>query len=106
MDSYIDLIKWTHDQITVIKVDVQGFESKVLRGGTEVFSKADIVIVECSFINEYKDEPPTFGELTSVLRTMDLHPIQFGVFDKVRTSIAYERNVLFIKSHLFGNIWS
>lgn len=89
----------------VIKVDVQGFESKVVKGGIKVFEKADAVIVECSFINEFEGQMPSFGEIVTSLSTVDLHPVQFGIFDTTRSSIAYERNVLFIKRKWFDFVW-
>lgn len=105
LDNYISRIDFFENLITVIKVDVQGFETKVIRGGLEVFSKADVVVIECSFVNEFKGERPTFGDLVTLLRELDLHPIQFGVFDRTRGPIAYERNVLFVRSKYFVKIW-
>src|SRR4030095_1003394 len=75
-------------QRTIIKVDVQGFESNVVRGGLNVFNKADLAIIECSFINEFKDQRPTFGELVALLREVDMHPVQFGVYDYSISSVA------------------
>jgi FkbM family methyltransferase len=105
LDTYISEIDFLDPRITVIKVDVQGFETKVILGGLEVFRKADLVIIECSFVNEFRGVEPTFGDLVTLLRAVDLHPIQFGVFDRSSGPIAYERNVLFVKSKYFANIW-
>jgi len=41
----------------MIKVDVQGFEDKVLSGGLETFSKAKLLIIELSYQELYKDQP-------------------------------------------------
>jgi FkbM family methyltransferase len=41
----------------MIKVDVQGFEDKVLRGGLETFSKAKLLILELSYQELYKGQP-------------------------------------------------
>jgi len=106
LDNFIVKIDFNDDRKTIIKVDVQGFETKVVIGGMEVFSYADAVIMECSFVNEFKEELPTFGDLVTLLRKVDLHPIQFGIFDYSRARIAYERNVLFVKSKYFSKIWN
>jgi FkbM family methyltransferase len=42
-------------QNILIKVDVQGFEDKVLRGGLETFSKARLLIWNCPIKNYTKD---------------------------------------------------
>lgn len=41
----------------MIKVDVQGFEDKVLNGGLETFSKAKLLIMELSYEELYKKQP-------------------------------------------------
>lgn len=90
---------------TVVKIDVQGFEAHVVKGGLKVIEKADLIILECSFVEEYQGQLPTFGEIVPIFRNLGLHPICFGVFDKTRGPIAYERNVLFVKKKYFNQIW-
>ena len=41
----------------LIKLDVQGFEAEVIKGGMAVFKKAKIVITEVSFVELYENEP-------------------------------------------------
>ncbi len=41
----------------MIKVDVQGFEDKVIEGGLDTFGKARVVLIENSFIELYKGQP-------------------------------------------------
>jgi len=40
----------------LIKIDVQGFEDKVITGGIETFKKANVVIIENSFVELYKNQ--------------------------------------------------
>ncbi len=102
LDSYKTMMHFEH---TVIKVDVQGFESQVIEGGKEVFANADVAIVECSFIDEYVNHLPSFGNIVATLREIGLHPVRFGVFDRTKAPIAFERNVLFVKRKYFNKIW-
>lgn len=41
----------------LIKIDVQGFEDKVITGGENVIKKAKVVIVETSFVTLYESQP-------------------------------------------------
>lgn len=45
------------DEKILIKVDVQGFEDRVIEGGKETFKKAKIVLIENSFVELYKGQP-------------------------------------------------
>jgi hypothetical protein len=41
----------------LVKVDVQGFEDKVIAGGMKVLKQTKIVIIETSFREIYKSQP-------------------------------------------------
>ena len=41
----------------VVKMDVQGYEDKVIRGGQKAFSQAAAVLAELSFTELYEDQP-------------------------------------------------
>ena len=58
-----ELCKLTIDNSLLIKLDVQGAELHVLKSGEEVLSKADVVIIECSFFKFLKDAP----EITDII---------------------------------------
>ena len=51
----------------LIKLDVQGFEDEVIKGGMQIFKQAKIVVVECSFQELYKNEP-LFDGIYSLLK--------------------------------------
>jgi FkbM family methyltransferase len=50
----------------LIKIDVQGLEDRVIRGGPSVFSAASCVLIEMSFVPMY-DRQPLFEEVHSLL---------------------------------------
>ena len=50
----------------LVKVDVQGFEDRVINGGKKVFSTAQCVLIEMSFAPMY-DGQPLFEEIHSLL---------------------------------------
>jgi FkbM family methyltransferase len=51
----------------LIKVDVQGLEDKVIKGGLETFKRASFVLIEMSFIEMYLGQP-LFEEVHQLLR--------------------------------------
>jgi FkbM family methyltransferase len=55
----------------LIKIDVQGAEDRVIRGGTAVFSAAAIVMIELSFVPIY-DGQPLFEEVHALLQACGL----------------------------------
>ena len=53
----------------VIKMDVQGFEARVIEGGRETFARADGVVLEVSLAQLYEGQP-TFEELHAILASL------------------------------------
>jgi FkbM family methyltransferase len=53
----------------LVKIDVQGFEAGVIRGGTDVLRKADIVLVENSFVTLYEGQA-LFAEIHDLLHSL------------------------------------
>ena len=51
----------------LVKIDVQGFEDEVIKGGLTIFERAYIVILEVSFIELYKEEPLFNGIYTLLI---------------------------------------
>lgn len=51
----------------LLKMDVQGFEDKVISGGADVISKAKIIIVEVSFEQLYNNSP-IFDDIYLVMK--------------------------------------
>jgi FkbM family methyltransferase len=50
----------------LLKIDVQGYEMPVLRGGNSVLEQSSVVIIETSFYQLYKDQP-LFEDIYSYL---------------------------------------
>lgn len=53
----------------LIKIDVQGFEDKVIKGGTEIIKKADLVLCEVSFAELYKGQL-LFDKIYEILKEL------------------------------------
>lgn len=81
----------------LIKIDVQGAELKVLRGGLSVLSAAQVVILEVSLVEEYKGSP-LFVDVISFMAQQG-----FRVYDVCtiwrnnRTMSMNEADVIFVR---------
>lgn len=53
----------------LLKLDVQGYERKVLEGSTGILHKIDYVVLEASFVPMYKGEP-LFDEMNDYLKDL------------------------------------
>lgn len=68
LDDVISQLEMKKD--VLVKIDVQGYESRVLKGGYSFFSKIPkIIIVEASIVSLYEQEA-SFAELYDLFRTM------------------------------------
>jgi hypothetical protein len=88
-----------------VKIDVQGFEIEVIRGALNTLKTAELVLVECSFADEYAEKEPSFAPICAMLRDCDLYPIVFQDFGRSLSNYAFERDVLFVKRERLGKIW-
>jgi FkbM family methyltransferase len=64
------------DRDILIKMDVQGAEDRVIRGGRAVFSAASLVLVEMSFVPMYVGQP-LFEEVHQLLEEVGLRMAGF-----------------------------
>lgn len=72
------------DENILVKIDVQGFEDKVILGGWQLISRAKIVIVETSFEMLYEGQP-LFNTIYDILRQMRFS--YKGNFDQMSSPI-------------------
>lgn len=77
LDDVLDATTLEHG--VLIKIDVQGVEDRVIRGGKTLFSVADVVLIEMSFLALY-DRQPIFDEINDALRTCGLRLV--GIKDQ------------------------
>lgn len=53
----------------LVKIDVQGFEASVIKGGRETLKRCDIIVVENSFVTLYEGQA-LFGEIHDLLKEL------------------------------------
>ena len=69
LDDVLDSEQLERD--ILVKVDVQGVEDRVIRGGRSVFAAARYVLIEMSFVPMY-DNQPLFEEVHRQLEELGL----------------------------------
>lgn len=57
LDDVVQKLSLDLSKDFLIKIDVQGFEDKVIEGGKETLQKAKIIIVEIGFVELYEHQP-------------------------------------------------
>jgi len=55
------------DEASLLKLDVQGYELEVLKGGTAVLKNADVVMIEASFL-AYNQDAPFFHDVIAFMK--------------------------------------
>lgn len=78
----------------LIKIDVQGFEDKVINGGENIIKKATIVIIETSFVTLYESQP-LFDQIYNQMKnlgfkysgSLERH------YDRYSNSLIYEDSI-------------
>lgn len=63
----LDSVTHDMDRISILKIDVQGFERQVILGGTRTLKKTDFVLIEANFQRHYEGES-SFFELDTLLQ--------------------------------------
>lgn len=82
----------------MVKLDVQGAELPVLRGGEKLISKAEIVILEMPFAGEWNKGVPNFLEHITYMEN-----IGFKVFDIIDLHRIQNKSVVFQIDIVFVN---
>ena len=62
-----------------VKIDVQGFERRVVRGGEKLLAGADFMLLECSFIS-FCDDMCTLDEMVAFMAERGFVPYEFVDF--------------------------
>lgn len=96
LDDELRDLEWVGP--TLLKLDVQGFEAKVLRGATRSLPKIDHVVLEASLTPLYEGEM-LFDELLDLMRSMGfrfLRPV--GWITSPETSEILQIDALFERS--------
>lgn len=81
----------------LLKLDVQGFELEVLRGGAEVLAQSEVVMMETSLI-QYNENAPLFGEVVRFMAQRDFVVFDFcGQLRRETDRALFQTDVVFVR---------
>ena len=98
LDSFKDKINLVSPYL--IKIDVQGYEDKVIRGGLDILTKAQIIITEVSFVQLYNDQV-LFDKIYSQLTQLNFSYV--GNFEQLYSPLnnqILQADAIFIKNNI------
>lgn len=78
-----------------IKIDVQGAELEILRGGTKTLKGVKAILLELPFFGVYNEGSPDFVEYVSFMKEIDFHPYEITEMHSIRTFLM-QVDILFL----------
>jgi FkbM family methyltransferase len=102
LDSAADELTESDDRI-YLKLDVQGYELRVLRGAPETLEKVQAIELELSLVPLYEDQPEV-GELLEFVRSAGFEPFSLEpCFVDPRSGQMLQLDGLFVRSPPAGD---
>ena len=87
--------------VDFIKIDIQGAELDVFKGGVETIKNVVAIVSEVEFIAQYKDQP-LFGDICQYLQQSDLMFHKFlGLAGRALKPMVINRDINFPGQHMF-----
>jgi FkbM family methyltransferase len=97
LDTYLDQKKVNYEQITAIKIDVQGHELSVLQGAVQSLKKTKFIMLEFSNHDDYKGGCKYY-EVDSFLRT---HGFKLqNIFTPFSKDCLYEYDAIYVNVNI------
>jgi len=90
----------------IVKIDAQGFESKVIEGAQKTLLKCYAVLLECSFAPMHEEHrEASFIPCNAKLSELGFVPVVFQRFGTKVNTYAFERDVLYVKRELSNKVY-
>jgi FkbM family methyltransferase len=94
LDNYLD--KFDNQRIDVLKIDVEGHELNVLRGGSKFISQyVDTIIIECSIMRDASWENQSIAEIFKSLSDLGFRFI--NLFDVHYANLLVDSNMMCVQ---------
>lgn len=79
-----------------IKIDCQGAELDILRGGVSVLRGTELLLLECPFAGQYNQNAPSFAEYIHTLDTLGFAPLEITEQHRA-TGVLFQIDIAFLR---------
>jgi len=85
-----------------IKIDCQGAELEILRGGTLLASRATLILLECPFACQYNEGCPSFCEYIQYMDSIGFTPFDISEIHNIQ-NITGQIDIMFIRKGSYSD---
>lgn len=86
-----------------VKLDVQGAEVDVLRGGTRLLQDTEVLLLECPFAGRYNEGAPSFATYIEAVSALGFSPLD--IVEAHRTGgVLFQVDIVFLRTS--SPLWS
>lgn len=103
LDSYVR--EQSLEPPDIVKIDTQGFEAAVLRGGEETIRHAGALLVETWLERDYGPGTPLLPEIIAALKPLGLTLVDFGESFRDESGRLYSVDAFFLAGRLAEKFW-
>lgn len=79
-----------------IKIDCQGAELDILRGGETLLKDTQVVLLECSFAGQYNEGAPTFADYIQYMNSIGFAPLDITEVHRTN-GILIQLDIIFLR---------
>jgi hypothetical protein len=84
-----------------IKIDCQGAELEILKGGVSLVGRADVVLLECPFAGQYNEGCPSFCEYIQYMNSIGFVPFDISELHYIQ-NMTFQIDIVFIRERTYS----
>lgn len=84
-----------------IKIDCQGAELEILKGGVSLVDRADVVLLECPFAGQYNEGCPSFCEYIQYMNSIGFVPFDISELHYIQ-NMTFQIDIVFIRERTYS----
>jgi len=93
----LDLL-FPNETFEFIKIDCQGSELDILRGGVSLVSRASVLLIECPFSGQYNEGCPSFSDYISYMNSIGFQPFDISEIHQAG-NVTFQIDIIFIRKN-------
>lgn len=91
-----------HQSFDFIKIDCQGAELEIMKGGPSLLSRATVVLLECPFAGQYNEGCPSFLEYIQYMDSIGFVPFDIPEIHLIHNMMG-QIDILFVRKGEYVN---